>query len=872
MKTRIGKGHFLPWCAAAAAWLATTLISFAQADDRLIGVWVGEGFVNTVKLVFRSDGRYQVESRTVGSEFGPMVDRGRYEVVGSTVRMTSYTYLQRPAADVYEFLVEDDSLSLRGGPDLSVYNLSLDYQLTPGSKADVLACEQGSHDLVRRWTRHVLFTGDEEWTFRPGGYYCFKSTSENVDLVEFQRGRYAQTGSQLDMKPYSLGAYQYEVDVFGSTLTLIFTNSWSGKFSDYTEAPGSAAEVAAKAAEAQEFLSAPDWQAGLWRVEERGNRIDLLLRPDGIYTATNSTAKVSRVWRGRYTLAADQMAFSPFVGQEILVFDEANFGMAPRTYTLDYYDRELLIIDPKVGYSQWVKVARQVSGSRATVLELAREAAAERQQDGWYVGIWEAKDAGVWMEFTFRPDHRYIAKSGTAGVADQVERGQYVVAPSKLTLAPYTGAGSARGFELDLYDGSLFLIGDAKRLVVVRKVAGSEKGVIDKTRDPVALKGERGSILGLWKANLPGEAIELVFRQDGQFRLTRCAKNATSYDYGLYDVAPDGHSLAYDSRFVAAQTRGLDFYGETMTIYGGLTNSKPATYTVNVGLVDAAIAASFAADEIEAAVNAAWLVKVKTGPLDLNVAPTPNAAFPDPNPGHVFGAAPTVFATYEFYRRLIPCFVSVLVNGRLTPLPVVDTQEWHFFSTGRVLVRFRTHHANWSEVVEEVTDLWGAYQIEPKPAPLDVLHCYADNELTIETDHGEELALTLENGRRVLFLGKEPYVLGDWAAEEKPIPCVVGDSDTGLINTGLSLSSAIAPDPIGAPNPLSLAIGGLVAGTVTLSGTTETDCSLVLERAVNLDAPIVWEPLRTNNVPAGPFSFTVSSTTNAAAFFRVHRP
>ena len=67
-----------------------------------------------------------------------------------------------------------------------------------GAKADVLACEQGSHDLVRRWTRHVLFTGEEEWTFRPGGYYCFKSTSENVDLVEFQRGRYAQTGSQLD--------------------------------------------------------------------------------------------------------------------------------------------------------------------------------------------------------------------------------------------------------------------------------------------------------------------------------------------------------------------------------------------------------------------------------------------------------------------------------------------------------------------------------------------------------------------------------------------------------------------------------------------------------------------------------------------------
>ena len=31
------------------------------------------------------------------------------------------------------------------------------------------------------------------------------------------------------------------------------------------------------------------------------------------------------------------------------------------------------------------------------------------------------------MEFTFRPDDRYIAKSGAEGVPSEVERGRYLV-------------------------------------------------------------------------------------------------------------------------------------------------------------------------------------------------------------------------------------------------------------------------------------------------------------------------------------------------------------------------------------------------------------------------------------------------------------
>ena len=80
------------------------------------------------------------------------------------------------------------------------------------------------------------------------------------------------------------------------------------------------------------------------------------------------------------------------------------------------------------------------------------------------------------------------------------------------------------------------------------------------------MKGERGSILGRWTANLPGEFRELIFRPDGQFRLNRCHNNELVLDYGLFTVDLSNRALVYDSRFAPVETRGLDFYGDTLGI------------------------------------------------------------------------------------------------------------------------------------------------------------------------------------------------------------------------------------------------------------------------------------------------------------------
>jgi hypothetical protein len=101
--------------------------------------------------------------------------------------------------------------------------------------------------------------------------------------------------------------------------------------------------------------------------------------------------------------------------------------------------------------------------------------------------------------------------------------------------------------------------------------------------------------------------------------------------------------------------------------------------------------------------------------------------------------------------------------------------------------------------VADVSNSWGAYRIEPKPAGArDILHVYADNVLFIETDLGERSELTLEDGRRNLFWNKDPQLLSEWAAERKTIPCPPSTpADASLMNTGVSLSSTIQPDEIG---------------------------------------------------------------------------
>lgn len=854
------------------ACLHSALAFGQQNDARLVGTWVIDDGWQIVEVLFRSDGRYQRDERNADPNSGfNFTERGRYELHGQVLSMMPYEFLGEPQTKRYDAQLNGDSLTLT---TLDDFALSYNYQFKPGSREDVLRRQKVDRVLIGNWKRSIVFWGDEEFTFRPGGYYFRKDTPESGNLPpDFIRGRYEQAGAALTVKPYSGVEAVYEMDFFGNTLTIIRNQETSGDSSSYEKIPGSEAEVRAKAAAADVFLSEANWQVGQWEIRDGSHRVDLTFRPDGHYSSTNDVEILRGMVRGRYSLAARRILFNPFIGQGLYSRDNGDFGQVDRTREIDYYDGELQMIDPEA-LSQSVLLARKLPGSSAAILEAVRQAQEERTQPGWHVGVWIVNDPTGWMEFTFRPDNRYIIKAGgTAGAPTQVERGQFILNGEKLTLSPYSGLGPARGFELDLYDGNLFLIGDSHRMVIARKVPGSDADVITKTQNPESMLGERGGILGLWTANLPGESVELVFRPDGQFRLKRCASETMSEDYGLYTVDMATRTLVYDSRFAAVQTQQLDFYDDTLTIYGGL--SAPSTYTVNLGSVDASIAASLAADGKEREIDEQWLARIPVGPRDPNAAQGPIGDIPaDPRPGRLF-ETPTVLTHYQLYRRLIPGFVYFNHLGQIRSVAVTHTREWHFFPTGRVLVRFKNYRAgfSWPNTEVDISDNWGAYTIEPKPEETDILHRFAENSLIIDTDLGEQTEMTLEDGRRNLFWGKDYQILSEWASERKPIACQLpGNPNANLINVAVSLATTIPPDGDLGGRPLQFRLTGPVAGKFTLIGTLDASSTLVIEQTTKLDAPVVWQAVETNTVPTGAFSLEVRQGTNAVTFFRLRRP
>jgi hypothetical protein len=88
------------------------LPTIARADDRLIGIWtLDEGF-QRVELLFRSDGRYQIDTIDSDQPSFSFTDRGRYEVNGQGLALTPYDYLGEPQSVSYEFQIAGSSLSL----------------------------------------------------------------------------------------------------------------------------------------------------------------------------------------------------------------------------------------------------------------------------------------------------------------------------------------------------------------------------------------------------------------------------------------------------------------------------------------------------------------------------------------------------------------------------------------------------------------------------------------------------------------------------------------------------------------------------------------------------------------------------------------
>src|SRR5215212_746388 len=87
--------------------------SRGQTDLLQVGIWIFNDGAQILELLFRSDGRYQLETKSTdpigGSSF---TERGRYEFKGQTLELAPYDYIGKPQAKRYEFQIAGNSLTL----------------------------------------------------------------------------------------------------------------------------------------------------------------------------------------------------------------------------------------------------------------------------------------------------------------------------------------------------------------------------------------------------------------------------------------------------------------------------------------------------------------------------------------------------------------------------------------------------------------------------------------------------------------------------------------------------------------------------------------------------------------------------------------
>jgi hypothetical protein len=148
-----------------------------EQPDTLVGIWLLDEGYQLTELLFRSDGRYHLDTNSADPDLDySLTERGRYAIDGQSLTLTPYDYIGEPAHKLFQFEIDGQSLSLVRVD----YELSYVYQFKPGSTADVLAREQVEEDLVGTWIRPIPYSGTEAYAFRPDGYYINVHTEQHA--------------------------------------------------------------------------------------------------------------------------------------------------------------------------------------------------------------------------------------------------------------------------------------------------------------------------------------------------------------------------------------------------------------------------------------------------------------------------------------------------------------------------------------------------------------------------------------------------------------------------------------------------------------------------------------------------------------------
>lgn len=486
---------------------------------------------------------------------------------------------------------------------------------------------------------------------------------------------------------------------------------------------------------------------GVWRFEAQFQENEILFRPDGQFIFDKKFVQVAMpTERGRYQVEGDLLTLLPGNSQPV------QYKMQLRGNTMILSNSELP--EPQT--------YQRRPGSREQVLAQMRPVTTAMLSGNGdtFVGIWRFKQEFQSADFTLRPDGRYISAHEVGGQRFE-ERGSFQIDNGKITFTPYKGNGEAKTFDLDLFDAQMTLTGGAFPMPCELQ-PGSAAEVIDNVHNPDGLKIKYGPLVGAWNFADQLSSIEVILRPDGRYHATGIFASVRLDERGKYKIEKASRKLTLDPRTEEAQTYDMDLYGNTMTLSGG-NYATPFTYHIDLQKIEEVLERVRRADAQKAHDDGQWRERIPIGPMSGAAIHVPVGEVPaDPNPRHVFNAS-TLFTGQQLYLSLTPVTLK-FTNG--STRQVFNSWKWYFHPTGRVFVRTETFRLSGSYDAYnprgEVTTYWGAYRITPGT---EAEPAYVEENVLLETDGGEKIAMTLEDGRRVILWGKKLYGQVDWENE-----------------------------------------------------------------------------------------------------------
>ena len=197
----------------------------AVMETPLVGVWVLDEGYQVTEFLFRADGRYQLDTTSTNPDLDyHLNDWGRYQAEGQRLTLTLYEYFGEQQSRQDHFRLDGELLSLIA----LRYEQVQVYALKGGSRQDVLDREAVDSTLVG--------TGGARFRTRARGIHVPSrrlllseefSRRSTVPAGIYPRPIYAGW-PPADAQAIQRCRGQFEVDVFGSELTLIRREEYLG--------------------------------------------------------------------------------------------------------------------------------------------------------------------------------------------------------------------------------------------------------------------------------------------------------------------------------------------------------------------------------------------------------------------------------------------------------------------------------------------------------------------------------------------------------------------------------------------------------------------------------------------------------------------